>query len=140
MDRAEELVDELIDAADSDSREVIFAHRVLGHLAAARDDPADLEAEYDTALSLNEVYTEAKPTTDRRWTRSRGRTDCSVRTQARCGTTTKRLSVQQFCGLAKRWLETDLRYVQRLQGHHRVSEQLRRIKVEDVNELEGLCP
>ncbi len=138
---AAELADRVLDVADPDSRERIFAQRVLGHLAAQRVDPAEFESRYDTALALNDVYGERKPHDAKQvetFTRAYRLLSAYLGARLSKKEPAMQAAHQEFCDLAQRW-GSDLDHIRQLPSNRRVLDQLGRLRVTDVDGLAGLC-
>ena len=135
---ARRLVDYLLDAAEPGSNEHVFAHRVLGDLAAQSLEPDELEREYEAAFRLNKDFREREPQLGREVD---DYTTAHRLLSAYIGASLSRdlPSVHAaFCELADRW-QGDRALVQQLARNDRIDGQLRRLDARDLTRLDDVC-
>jgi hypothetical protein len=134
---AETFAQDVITVSTGDSSEVVFAHRVLGGVAAERGDPSVVESEFAQALDIN--------------ARSQG---LASRTRSQIDTFTKAFALvtaylgaqnagspevrAEFCALAGRWGEY-VTYVADHERNDRLDGQLRRLDARSADDLRGIC-
>jgi hypothetical protein len=135
---AERLARKVIEFGDPESDDLVFAHRVLGHVAAQRLEPDEFAQQYDEAIALNQDFLADQPNLGREvdeFTRAY-RLLSAYLGALRSGDSPVR---EEFCALAESW-EGDRALVARLATKDRVPGQLRRFHARnDLERLWAVC-
>ncbi len=127
----------VIDVSTSDSSEVVFAHRVLGGVAAERGDPSKVESEFEQAIAINARSQGGAAHAGEQidsFTKAFGLVTAYLGARNAHSSTIR----VEFCGLAERWAAYAA-YVTEHEHNDRLAGQLRRLGASTVDDLAGIC-